>query len=191
MIVGGEPGCERPSVTVQSFPPLVARDCRVLVLGSMPGVASLSAHEYYAHPQNAFWPIMASLCHFDRNIAYAQRCAALCKTGIAVWDVLAACDRDGSLDSAIDRGSEQPNDIPALLRRQPSIRVLWMNGQNAASMLRRHHRALSGAMVVLPSTSPANAGHSKAIKHAAWTQAFRDAELRVQDLSKRPNPGLL
>ena len=89
---------------VQSFPPLVAPGCRVLVLGSMPSVASLDRQEYYGHARNAFWPLMAGLFGFDATAPYEARCLALTSAGVAVWDVLHACVRPGSLDSSIRAG---------------------------------------------------------------------------------------
>ncbi len=90
---------------VQSFPPIAAPGARLLILGSMPGAASLAAGQYYAHPRNAFWPILAALCHFPADAPYAARVAALQAAGVAVWDVLQSCVRPGSLDTAIERSS--------------------------------------------------------------------------------------
>jgi len=160
---------------VRSFAPLAAAGARVLVLGSMPGVASLAAGEYYAHRRNAFWPIMATLFGFAADAAYAQRVAALAAAGVALWDVLAACERVGSLDAAIVRGSESANDIAGLLAQQPRIVRLAFNGAAAEAAFRRHVRPrlpaarLAGLdCVCLPSTSPANASWSYAEKLAAW-----------------------
>ena len=162
------------SLRVRSFPPLVAANPRVLILGSMPGIASLNAQRYYAHPRNQFWPILGELLGFDANDAYAQRVHALHAAGIAVWDVLAECERDGSLDSAIDRRSEHPNDIPGLLAAQTSIRRVLLNGQKAATSLQRHFPTLRIDHVTLPSTSPANASVDRARKLAAWRAALFD-----------------
>ena len=111
---------------VESFPPLLGGTPRVLVLGSMPSVASIEAGEYYAHPRNAFWPLMAELFGFDAQACYQDRVQALTASGVAVWDVLQSCVREGSLDASIDRASEVPNAFVALLRAQPSLQQLWV-----------------------------------------------------------------
>src|SRR5690606_17885165 len=94
---------------VQGFAPLAAARARIVVLGSMPGVASLRQQQYYAHPRNAFWPIASAVYGFDAAGAYAARSAALAASGIALWDVLQACVRPGSLDADIDPASIVPN----------------------------------------------------------------------------------
>jgi double-stranded uracil-DNA glycosylase len=163
------------NLRVRSFPPLVGLQPQVLILGSMPGIASLNANRYYAHPRNQFWPMLGALLGFDPQADYALRVQALHSAGIAVWDVLAECERVGSLDSAIDRRSEFPNDIPGLLTAHPSIRTLLLNGQKAAASFRRHHHGLDLDTVILPSTSPAHASMSAAEKSAHWHRALRAA----------------
>lgn len=159
---------------VRSFVPIARADARVLVLGSMPGVASLSANAYYAHGRNAFWPIMGALFGFDPALPYAQRVAALLAARVAVWDVLQSCTRAGSLDAAIERDSEVANDFPGFLRRHPEITGVFFNGGAAEAAFRRHVLplpALQGRplpMIRLPSTSPANASFSFERKLAAW-----------------------
>ena len=159
------------AVRLCGFPPLVGERPRVLVLGSMPGAASLAALEYYGHPRNAFWPIMGELFGAGPALPYAERTARLGAAGVALWDVLAACRRPGSLDSAIEPDSIELNDIPGLLAAQPGIRHVFCNGTAAATLFRRHvlgrlPRALPWTR--LPSTSPAHAGRSLADKLAAW-----------------------
>jgi hypoxanthine-DNA glycosylase len=163
---------------VTSFRPVAARGARVLVLGSMPGVASLEAQQYYAHPRNAFWPIMASLLDFEPDLPYRARLAQLRRGQVALWDVLASCRRPGSLDAAIEPGSVEVNDFGAFLRRYGSISTVCCNGATAHHLFCR--RALpqlaavgrSVDVVKLPSTSPANAGTSRDQKLARWRDAL-------------------
>lgn len=138
----------------------------------MPGVASLQAQQYYANPRNAFWPIMAALLGFDMALQYEQRLVQLTATRIALWDVLASCQRPGSLDANIARESERPNDFVSLFAICRQIRAVACNGGTAYALFRRHVLPmvdLTGIDVLpLPSTSPAHAGKSLAAKLAEW-----------------------
>lgn len=138
----------------------------------MPSEASLAARQYYAHPRNAFWPLLLDLLGEAPTASYARRVAAAKRAGVAVWDVLASCRRPGSLDSAIVRDSERPNDIPALLICRPSIAAIAINGSKARQIFNRffaQEKAFSGiAALHLPSTSPANAGMTFEQKREAW-----------------------
>lgn len=139
----------------------------MLILGSMPGAASLAAGQYYAHPRNAFWPIMGALCGAGPELAYPARLARLGAAGIALWDVLAACEREGSLDTAIR--APRANDVAALFAAQPGIAAVFFNGAAAERLFRRHVRlAVTPALVRLPSTSPAYAAMGFAAKCEAW-----------------------
>lgn len=154
---------------VEGFPPVADRSARVLVLGSMPSEASLRAGQYYGHPRNAFWPLMAELLGFDARAPYAERCAALRAGGVAVWDVLQACVRPGSLDSAIDPASERPNDFSAFLAAHPDIGHVFLNGRKAEQVWRRRvPAAASLPATTLPSTSPAMAALDFAGKLVRW-----------------------
>lgn len=160
---------------LQGLPAQVAVDCRVLVLGSMPGDASLGAQRYYAHPRNRFWPVMAALCGFDPMLDYAPRLAALQQAGVGLWDVIGRCQRRGSLDASIVPGSEQANDLPALFARLPALCAVAFNGGKAAQSFRRQvHEQLpettrsSLTWLALPSTSPANAGSSLHVLTEQW-----------------------
>jgi hypoxanthine-DNA glycosylase len=159
---------------VHSFPPLLGDRPRLLILGSMPGVASLQAQQYYAHPRNAFWPILCGWCGVAPEMAYGDRVAALLQAGIAVWDVLAHCQRPGSLDSAIDRQTAQPNAIAELLLAQPDLTRICFNGAAAADLYRRHRLPAEPPLqlIRLPSTSPAHAGVALAEKTRQWHQAL-------------------
>lgn len=162
------------ATTVRSLPPALGPSPRALVLGSMPGVASLRAGQYYAHPRNAFWPLMQALFGVDAAAAYAARLRALGAAGVALWDVLAECERPGSLDSAIAPASIAVNDIAALLRRAPTLRVIALNGGAAARLFDRHVAPKLGEatrridLLRLPSTSPAHAARTFAQKVEAW-----------------------
>ncbi|MCW4454466.1 DNA-deoxyinosine glycosylase [Flavobacterium sp. MXW15] len=148
---------------LQGLPAQVETDCRVLVLGSMPGVASLQAQRYYAHPRNRFWPVMATLCGFAAELPYPQRMQALLASGVGLWDVIGRCERSGSLDAAIRRGSEVPNPLPELVAGLPQLRAIACNGGSAAQAFARWVQpslpvaARSLPVLALPSTSPANA----------------------------------
>ena len=148
------------------LPPVDASDTRLLVLGSLPGEASLAAARYYAHPQNAFWRLMGEVIGTDlAALAYEARLAALLTAGVGLWDTIATARRPGSLDAAI-RDAET-NDLAALAARLPNLRAVGLNGALAA---KRGAAALAGtgvALVPLPSSSPA---HTMAwlAKRDAW-----------------------
>ena len=163
------------------FPPLEAPGARILVLGSMPGRRSLAEQRYYAHPQNAFWPIMAALAGFEPGLDYDARVAALTAAGVAVWDVLGYCERPGSLDADIRPDSMVVNDFSGLLARQPAIALVCCNGATAAAAWRRHvepglgRRAAALEMRQMPSTSPAYATLRPAQKLDAWREVLAPA----------------
>ncbi|MCO7642733.1 DNA-deoxyinosine glycosylase [Pseudomonas sp. S 311-6] len=162
-----------PSAYAEGFPPIAAPGARILVLGSMPGQQSLRAQAYYAHPRNAFWPIMGQLLGFAPDAPYAQRAAMLQQHGIALWDVLQSCVRPGSLDADIDRRSLVCNDFPAFLATYPGITRICCNGAAAHELFRRHALPALGPehpyeLLRLPSTSPAHAGMTQAAKLDAW-----------------------
>lgn len=158
---------------VASFPPLVGSAPRVLILGSMPGVKSLQAGQYYAHPQNGFWPILGTYCGFAADLPYEARCRALVGRGIAVWDVLQSCERKGSLDTAIVATTERPNDLAGFCASFPTLRGILCNGAKAAATLTRCRSSLSAALevVALPSTSPAHT-LARAEKARRWHEAL-------------------
>lgn len=107
----------------------------MLVLGSMPGAISLRQGRYYAHPRNAFWPIAAEILGFDPALDYALRLERLTQAGVALWDVLQGCEREGSLDA--DIRNAVPNDFAGFLRAHPRLRRVCLNGGKAASLFRR------------------------------------------------------
>ena len=164
---------------VESFSPIANAQSRVLILGSMPGLASLAAGQYYAHAQNLFWHMAGEVTGAAPALPYAARVRALKSSGIALWDVLAACSREGSLDSAIDASSISVNDFAAFYRAHPRIEQVLFNGAKAEASYRRHVLPLlTGGPPIyrrLPSTSPANAAMPRAHKLRVWKQALRQA----------------
>jgi len=156
---------------VRSFAPAADSRARVLVLGSMPGLASLHAGRYYAHPRNLFWPIVGALFGFDPGLPYAERMRHLGDAGVALWDVIGECVRPGSLDTRIRAASVVPNDVGALLARYPSITRVRFNGVAAETLFRRHVLPTLTSMPDLqrlPSTSPAHAAMNFDAKLVAW-----------------------
>ena len=166
----------------RGFPPLVGQRPRALILGSLPGVASIRAVQYYGHPRNAFWPITGALFGFDATASYESRTAALTQAGIALWDVLASAERPGSLDSAIAGDTAESNDIAALLTAHPTIDAVFLNGGKAEALYRRHVVGGVAADVPyrrLPSSSPAYAAMRFDAKLAAWRDAIAATGLLV------------
>ncbi|OBF09340.1 DNA-deoxyinosine glycosylase [Mycobacterium sp. ACS4054] len=153
---------------LRGFPPVVDEHARVLILGSFPSAQSLTVGQYYANPRNAFWAITGELFGFDAAATYETRLAALQSAGVALWDVLRACRRRGSADSAIEPKSLAVNDFRRLFARYPAIARVYFNGAKAAELYRRlaepNERVDYGR---LPSTSPAHAV-APATKLAAW-----------------------
>lgn len=161
---------------VYSFPPIAGDAPETLILGSMPGVASLEAGQYYAHPRNQFWPIICRLLGAGAVPAdYASRAALLTDNRIALWDVLAACIRPGSLDSAI--AAEIPNDLPGFLAGHSGIRRICFNGRKAESSFRTlvlpRLDAVRYELCGLPSTSPANASYGFERKYGLWADCLK------------------
>lgn len=168
-----------PTTRLQAFAPLARADAHTLILGSMPGAASLAAAEYYAHPRNQFWPIVGELLGFDAQAPYAERIDALTARGYALWDVLGACRRSGSLDTAIEADSMEINDFPQFFGAHSGVDRVFFNGSFAATLFRRRVVPLLGehaarlTLTRLPSTSPAHAGMSAEAKRAAWAAILR------------------
>lgn len=162
---------------LHSFEPIENRDAEILILGSMPGRASLAASQYYAHAQNIFWRIMSELLQFDLAAPYSQRVRALKSARIALWDVLRSCTRVGSLDAMIERDSQSANDFQTFFRAHKKMAHVFFNGATAQACFKRHelgqldNRSLSYTR--LPSTSPANASMSYAQKLGAWRSTLR------------------
>lgn len=152
---------------IHSFPSLCNPEATVLLLGTMPGVQSLAMNQYYGHPQNNFWKLVATVFEEEIPTDYNQKKEMLQRNKIAVWDVLQACERQGSLDSAIMK--EVPNDFTQFLNEHPNIKLIAFNGQKAASFFKKHVKLTKEyALITLPSTSPANAGKSFEKKLEEW-----------------------
>jgi double-stranded uracil-DNA glycosylase len=151
----------------------------VLILGTVPSIASLAKQQYYGHPQNAFWPIMGRLFGAGRDVPYEERKLILHDCGVAVWDVLRECHRPGSLDSSIVVDSESSNDFLTFFKKHRLIHTVFFNGQKSETAFRRHVVSLLSdarhnfRYVRLPSTSPAHAGRTFEQKLAAWRAVSR------------------
>lgn len=158
---------------VCGFLPAAEADARLLILGSMPGKVSLQAARYYANERNVFWRIMGDLLGAGPALPYPQRLEILKGAGIALWDVIATCERASSLDADIVGASIQVNDFSAFFAVHRNIRRVFFNGAAARTSFHRH--VLPGLdtsdlqLLGLPSTSPAHAACSYADKLAAWS----------------------
>ncbi len=163
------------------FAPIARSDATTLILGSLPGRRSLETQQYYAHPHNAFWRLIAEIFESDASLPYARRVKILTDNRIALWDVFAAAERPGSLDSSIVHASARVNDFAKFFRAHPRIRRVFFNGRKAEQIFRRvalpelelEFSTLS--YECLPSTSPAHAGMSYARKLEQWRR-LREAE---------------
>lgn len=157
---------------IEGFPPLLGAEPRVLILGSMPSVASLEKRQYYGKPQNAFWKIMGELFGAGPELSYEARVQVLTDRGAAVWDVLASCVRPGSLDSAIDMSTAEVNPLAELLAQEATLNHVFFNGRKAEDVFKKRVQAdVSRANIsytCLPSTSPAMAALSFADKLSRW-----------------------
>jgi hypoxanthine-DNA glycosylase len=154
---------------LRGFPPVVAANTHTLILGSFPGEASLAATQYYAHPRNQFWRLLGSVLAEPslHELPYEQRLTRVLSHGIGIWDVLDACHREGSLDSAIRNA--QPNDFASLREHAPMLRKVCFNGKTAG----RFAPVIAAAgydTLVLPSSSPANAMLSFEQKLVVWRE---------------------
>ncbi len=172
-LAGAERGVSVAQALLHGLPPVADARARLLVLGSFPGTVSLQVQQYYGHARNHFWPILSALWAIDLvALAYPQRLAQAQHRGLALWDVYAHCQREGSLDSAIT--DAQPNDLAALVARLPQLAAIAHNGGESARSM-RVTRALGLPVHRLPSTSPANASWSFERKLAAWREVFGQA----------------
>ncbi|WP_228375556.1 MULTISPECIES: DNA-deoxyinosine glycosylase [Methylomonas] len=158
---------------IASFPAEALPDAKILILGSIPGKASLSAHQYYAHPRNHFWPIMSELLAIDPTSPYSAKILSLKLAGIALWDVVKSCHRhNSSLDIDIDRNSIVANDFAGFFLSHPNITHLFFNGLTAEKTFEKYVKPdiFAGKLIYrrLPSTSPAHAAMTFQQKLESW-----------------------
>ncbi|MFV2032360.1 MAG: DNA-deoxyinosine glycosylase [Gammaproteobacteria bacterium] len=163
---------------VHSFEPIIGSEPRIIILGSMPGVVSLRALQYYANPRNAFWPIMADLFEIDIDCDYRLRVQQVAELPLILWDTLKACHRPGSLDSNIQKQAIEANDIGGLIRRYAEIRAIAFNGAASEKYFRQlaiEHLPgdRSIELIKMPSTSPANASWIYERKLKAWRSLLK------------------
>lgn len=161
----------------RAFAPVAGPGTRLLILGSLPGIASLRAAEYYAHPRNGFWPLIGAVIGVEglARHSYADRLAALGAAGVGLWDVIAAAERRGSGDAEIR--SPEAADLGGLIATLPCLTAIGFNGATAARFGRRHLRGSAAAehlaLIDLPSSSPAHAALTLAQKRAIWSPLAR------------------
>ena len=164
---------DSPSL-ITGFPPIAGQNARVLILGSMPSATSLNKQQYYGHPRNAFWLIMQEILTLDKGIDYQQRKQMLKQKGVAVWDVLKSCSREGSMDSDIEWAIVQINDFISFFLAYPLIVNVFFNGGMAEKIYNKYVLPeMVGQFAYLqyqrlPSTSPAYASMRQADKIVAW-----------------------
>lgn len=153
------------------FEPSVDNNSKILILGSMPGISSLQQQQYYAHPQNRFWRLWAYLLQREAvPHIYSEKLQMLLDNNIALWDSIAACNREGSLDNAIE--NEQSNDFKAFFKKYPKIYKICFNGGKSYNCFKKYNKDLLQSkkykFYQLPSTSPANARFSFVSLCEAW-----------------------
>jgi hypoxanthine-DNA glycosylase len=157
-----------------SFAPIVSHNAKVLILGSIPGKISLETNQYYAHPRNSFWFIIGSLFDIEQNYNYTKRVNLLQQKGVAVWDVLKTCVREGSLDSAIQESTILANDFQSFYSNYPTIKYVFFNGSKAQMVYQKQVQASLSKQFMdleyfrLPSTSPALASLNQEEKLLKW-----------------------
>jgi len=173
---------KNPNIIKHPMNPVYDRKARVLILGSMPGGASLAACQYYAYPKNQFWDIMDELVGAGRRLEYEERLAALRRGKIALWDVIASCERKGSLDTAIRPDSVVVNRVRDLFAKCPELRTVCFNGKAAERYYKQYVSSDSVPeignmrMLLLPSTSPAHAAMTFSEKIDRWRKILPELE---------------
>ena len=162
-------------MAVECFPPVIGEDPKVLILGTMPGRVSLQKNQYYAHPQNQFWRLLGAVLGLDmKSMEYERRVGACKKHGVALWEVFQSCEREGSLDSAIE--DPEPTEVPRLLRENPTIKAVFCNGGISWKAFNAQFADSLPPGIethALPSSSPAHAGKSFEEKLSEWMKIGR------------------
>ncbi|MBQ3864725.1 MAG: DNA-deoxyinosine glycosylase [Clostridia bacterium] len=163
---------------ISGFPPIASKDARALILGSMPSAASLEKQQYYGHPRNAFWRMLYTIYGEPYQEDYETRCRFLIRHRIALWDVYASCEREGSLDQNIR--SEQFNPLADLIRELPDLKVILCNGSTSYNAFKKYSKEQETALPFLRmiSTSPAAAGTSFMQKAEQWKILLQYTESR-------------
>jgi TDG/mug DNA glycosylase family protein len=146
--------------------PVTGPSPRVLILGSFPSVLSLERQEYYGNPKNRFWAVMEEIFSVPASLPYPARTALLTGRGVALWDVVRACERPGSADSRIK--NPVPNDIAGFFSGHPTLRLVALNGSTAGRLYHRLAEVPGLASVTLPSTSPAYAAMPFEVRVRKW-----------------------
>ena len=171
--------------SLSGFPAVIDERTHTLILGSFPGEASLNAQQYYAFRHNQFWRLLSALLEIDLvTLDYPEKLAILLTNGIGLWDVFKACERKGSLDSAIRAG--QLNDFAALQHQYPRLKRVCFNGKTAAR-IQAHFQSQGYETLALPSSSPANAMQTFEQKLCAWQQIIPPFETIIKPALPSPN----
>ncbi len=152
---------------IYSFPPISDKRAKVLILGTMPGERSLKLNQYYGHGGNTFWKLMFTIFEETFSNHYDKRKEMLIRYNIALWDVLQACEREGSSDSSILK--EEPNNFKLFFENHPEIKIIAFNGQNAESYFLKYSNHIPEIKFIsLPSTSPSNTWKTFDEKLSEW-----------------------
>ncbi len=168
------------TIILHPFEPVFDIDSEILILGSFPSVKSREHQFFYGHPQNRFWRVLAAVFNSDMPQTIEEKKAFLLKNHIALWDVIASCDVEGSSDSSIK--NVIPNDLSVILRAA-KIKQIFVNGKTAEKYYNKYLRSAIGkAAVCLPSTSPANAAYSIDSLVAKWSKIKQAAAFESDNL---------
>lgn len=166
--------------TLYAFPPIIGEDPHILILGTMPGVRSLYEGQYYAHPQNQFWRFMGELYGAGPHLPYEKRIDIVTKQGLAIWDVLQSCNREGSLDSAIY--NPKANDFSKFFKDYPTIKHVIFDSRTAEKIFYKQKFELPSYLTFhqVPSPSPAYASLRYEAKLQIWKQVLEPLDKVTQ-----------